>query len=68
MRFLQRGHSRWHGRDVSRPPNVWRQWRAQRVHCTPGLGHALELLGMGECVESLNIRAGVLGFGTTTAD
>jgi len=18
--------------------NVWRQWRAQRVHCTPGLG------------------------------
>ncbi len=19
-------------------PNVWRQWRAQRVHCTPGLG------------------------------
>ena len=21
-------------------PNVWRQWRAQRVHCTPGLGRA----------------------------
>ena len=21
-----------------RPHNVWRQWRAQRVHCTPGLG------------------------------
>ncbi len=20
------------------PPNVWRQWRAKRVHCTPGLG------------------------------
>ena len=20
------------------PSNVWRQWRAQRVHCTPGLG------------------------------
>ena len=20
--------------------NVWRQWRAQRVHCTPGLGSA----------------------------
>ena len=19
-------------------PNVWRQWRAKRVHCTPGLG------------------------------
>ena len=19
-------------------PNVWRQWRAQRVHCTLGLG------------------------------
>ena len=22
------------------PYNVWRQWRAQRVHCTPGLGTA----------------------------
>ena len=22
-------------------PNVWRQWRAQRVHCTPGLGGGL---------------------------
>ena len=22
-------------------PNVWRQWRAQRVHCTPGLGRAV---------------------------
>ena len=21
-------------------PNVWRQWRAKRVHCTPGLGGA----------------------------
>ena len=21
-------------------PNVWRQWRAQRVHCTPGLGRS----------------------------
>ena len=20
------------------PPNGWRQWRAKRVHCTPGLG------------------------------
>ena len=29
----------WHG--FLRPrPNVWRQWRAQRVHCTPGLGRS----------------------------
>jgi hypothetical protein len=22
--------------------NVWRQWRAKRVHCTPGLGARVE--------------------------
>ena len=31
------------------PPNVWRQWRAQRVHCTPGLGG--RLCGSGDRVR-----------------
>ena len=26
------------GRVYGSAANVWRQWRAQRVHCTPGLG------------------------------
>ena len=25
-----------HARPQTDGPNVWRQWRAQRVHCTPG--------------------------------
>ena len=25
-------------------PNGWRQWRAQRVHCTPGLGSTIDEL------------------------
>ena len=29
-------------------PNVWRQWRAQRVHCTPGLGWRLNDAGWAE--------------------
>jgi len=29
-------------------PNVWRQWRAQRVHCTPGLGGTV---GENRCVS-----------------
>ena len=29
------------GLHLRKPPNVWRQWRAQRVHCTPGLGFGL---------------------------
>ena len=31
-------------RGVSQP-NVWRQWRAKRVHCTPGLGWAVRETG-----------------------
>ena len=27
-----------HAGEQTDAPNVWRQWRAQRVHCTPGLG------------------------------
>ena len=30
--------ARWTHELWGRSPNVWRQWRAQRVHCTPGLG------------------------------
>ena len=30
------------GRMSQRRPNVWRQRRAQRVRCTPGLGGAVE--------------------------
>ena len=39
----QRKEATKHGQCYSsgEPPNVWRQWRAQRVHCTPGLGDAL---------------------------
>ena len=36
-------------------PNVWRQWRAKRVHCTPGLG------GASECpreVDPFNVGSG----------
>ena len=32
-------------------PNVWRQWRAQRVHCTPGLGRVMRLGRIEEGLE-----------------
>ena len=29
-------------------PNVWRQWRAKRVHCTPGLGRSWDMATCGD--------------------
>jgi len=40
--------------EAPRPPNVWRQWRAQRVHCTPGLGGSLTWLRFGGFESALN--------------
>ena len=35
--------------------NVWRQWRAKRVHCTPGLGvSGVETLGPGVRARALS--------------
>jgi hypothetical protein len=37
---------------VSSPPNVWRQRRAKRVRCTPGLGPEGESVKLGNEAES----------------
>ena len=43
-----------HDGEQTDAPNVWRQWRAKRVHCTPGLGTAEWRRGGLKMTELLN--------------